>query len=402
MVHETDWIKRGPHTHHHVFERLSKNTSIEIIVLDYDSDKLMRSRSLYIKKHTYQNIDRAIKNSKVKIIRTAHIQVPYIRRISSMVSNFIQMMSIIRKNKPDLIVSFSIANGFLSLLLSKIFKIPYIFYVIDHYHTLVPIKIAQPVAKIFYRFSIKYADQVIVVTKLLQNFVLNELKVKKDIKILLNGISLENTIVNEEKLKNLKLKLGIAETDFVLFFMGYLYDFAGLKEIIDYYHNDIKNKKYNFKFLIVGDGGVYQLLKKHIKDISADWVILAGRIPFFDITEYIELADLCLLSFDINEITDKITPGKIVEYMAMKKPVLSNNLPAVVIELGKNNGVVFAKNQKDLIRKIGTLSSQKAKLKEIGLDGFNFVKEKYNWSNIINDLKRIIIDLIRKKRKKND
>lgn len=33
-----------------------------------------------------------------------------------------------------------------------------------------------------------------------------------------------------------------------------------------------------------------------------------------------------------------------MEYMAMKKPVLSNSLPGVILEIGKDNGVIFAKN----------------------------------------------------------
>ena len=52
-LQETDWLTRGPHTQHHIFERLSKNPNIKITVLDYDIDKLIRSQSLFIKKKVY-------------------------------------------------------------------------------------------------------------------------------------------------------------------------------------------------------------------------------------------------------------------------------------------------------------------------------------------------------------
>jgi glycosyltransferase involved in cell wall biosynthesis len=233
---------------------------------------------------------------------------------------------------------------------------------------------------------------------LLQKYVLN-LGIKSEkVKLLLNGVSLENTVVNKSKLKALKDKYSIKESDFVLFFMGFFYDFAGLKEIIDYYNADVINGKLRFKFILVGDGGIYDYLINYCKNIKADWVYFTGRLPFFEITEYIELADLCLMSFDLNEITREITPVKIMEYMAMKKPVLSNTLPGVVSEIGMNNGVIFAENQVDLIKKIESLSNDKKKLRNIGQEGFNLIKKNYAWPTILRNFKKILINLIKTKR----
>ena len=68
------------------------------------------------------------------------------------------------------------------------------------------------------------------------------------------------------------------------------------------------------------------------------------------------------------------------------------------MEFGKNSGVIYGKNQEDLIRKIGSLITRKMELKQIGLKGFEVVVKKYLWTNIINDFKTIIMDLIKKKR----
>ncbi|NVM35972.1 MAG: glycosyltransferase [Candidatus Lokiarchaeota archaeon] len=87
--------------------------------------------------------------------------------------------------------------------------------------------------------------------------------------------------------------------------------------------------------------------------------MLPGRVPFFEISEYIQLADLCLLSFKRNEITKEIIPIKILEYMAMLKPVLCNSLPAFIDEFGRNSGIIFAKKQNELIKEIGNLINKK-------------------------------------------
>ncbi len=96
-LQETDWLTRGPHTQHHIFERLSKNPNFKITVFDYDIDKIVRLKSLIIRKVIYHSIDRAVENSNVIIIRTAHIQVPYLRRISSLITNFFKHTSSIRR-----------------------------------------------------------------------------------------------------------------------------------------------------------------------------------------------------------------------------------------------------------------------------------------------------------------
>jgi glycosyltransferase involved in cell wall biosynthesis len=399
-LQETDWLTRGPHTQHHILERLSLNPNIKVTIFDYDIDKIIKLKSLIVKKQYYTNIHRAVQNSNVLIIRTAHLQVPYLRRISSLISNFFGILKVFRKTRPDIIIGLSITNGIIGLLLAKIFGIPYVFYYIDLVHTLVPIMYTQSFAKIISRFLFKHSDRVIVVTKSLRRYVQNEGVAADKVDILLNGISLENTIIDVERLNHLRSKLSLKDSDFVMLHMGYLYDFAGLKEIIEYYNTDVKAGNFNIKFIIVGDGGIYNSLLSYVKEIDADWVILTGKVSFFETTEYIELSDLCLMSFELNEVTKDITPVKVMEYMAMKKPVLSNSLPSVVSEIGRDNGVIFAPNQKELIKKIGDLTIEKEKLKAIGLMGYELIKKYYIWSKIMNKLKKIMIDLIKKKKYK--
>jgi glycosyltransferase involved in cell wall biosynthesis len=345
IIEETDWLRRGPHIQQHIFERLSKTESINVTVLDYDIDNVQKSDSLIVKRRVFENVDRTVPNNKVKIIRTGLLKLKYFRRVSSLITNFFELFRIIWKQRPDIIVNYAISNGLLALIISKLYGIPFIFHYIDILHNIVPIPAARAVARSVNRIVLKYSDLVLIYSKFHKQFVMNEGVAESKIRKLPNGISLENTVVDVERLENLKDRFGLTGKEFVLFFMGYLYDFAGLKEIIDYYNERVNSGDLDMRFLIVGDGGIYSSLKKHVAQIGADWVILTGRVPYFEITEYIELADLCLLSFAKNEITKEITPIKLIEYMAMGKPVLSNSLPGVFDEIGKDKGVIFANNQ---------------------------------------------------------
>ncbi|MFX1420353.1 MAG: glycosyltransferase [Promethearchaeota archaeon] len=396
VIQETDWLTRGPHTQHHIFERLSENASISISVIDYDIEHIQHFRSFLVKKQVFDNIHRVSKDSHIKVIRTAYLKIPYLRKISSLITNFFEILRIIRKDRPDIIVNFYITNGFIGLLLAKLFKIPFLFFYIDILHELVPIPYVKKIARLVTRFTLKHSDKVLAHTKYQYKYLINEGISPEDVSILPDGISLQNSVIDKKKIELLKAKYSINNEDFVIFFMGYLYEFAGLKEIIDYYNTKVNLKDLNLKFLILGDGGIYKFLQNYIKKIKANWVILTGKIPYKEIKEYVELADLCLLSFAINNITKEILPIKILEYMAMKKPVLTNSLPVVVYELKRESDLIFAKNQEDLIRMIGELIPQKENLKKIGQKGYKLVKEKYNWTKIITDFKKIIINLIKK------
>ena len=288
-------------------------------------------------------------------------------------------------------------NGIIGLLLAKIFHIPYIFFYIDKLHELIPISYLRKIGRAVSRVSFKLADSIAVHTKLQQKYVIKEGAEPKKIQIVPDGVDFTNTVINRKKLEKLKDELSIEDQQFVLLFLGYLYEFAGLKEIIDYYSPKVKNRELNLKFLILGDGGIYSELKKQIEKNKTDWVKLLGRVPFSEITEYIELADLCLMSFSINDITKEVLPIKIIEYMAMKKPVLSTALPGVVLELGNQGGIIFAEDQKKLIRNIEELSQSMKDFKSIGEQGYKLVKEKYDWNQITKDFKALMFNVIKNK-----
>jgi UDP-N-acetylglucosamine:LPS N-acetylglucosamine transferase len=169
VLQETDWLTRGPHTQHHIFENISRNTSLKITIFDYDIDKIQKFRSLIIKKQIFNDIHRVLEDSNIKIIRTAHLQIPYFRRLSSLITNFFGILKLFRKNRPDIIIGFSITNGLIGLLLAKLFNIPFIFFYIDILHEIVPISYIKKLARIITHFNLNYSDKVFVHTKYQKN-----------------------------------------------------------------------------------------------------------------------------------------------------------------------------------------------------------------------------------------
>jgi len=299
VIQETDWLTRGPHIQHHIFERLSKNINFKIFVLDYDIDKIERSKSVFIKRKVYKNIKKTIRDSKIEVIRTSHLRIPFLRRISSIITNFFEILKIFRKNRPNIIVGYSISNGFIGLLISKLFSVPYVFHYIDFLHSLVPIKYAQNIARITARIIFKFADVVIVHTDLQSKYIIDEGANPKRIRFLPIGASLDNIGVDQEEINKIRENLSIKKNEFILFFMGYLYEFAGLIEIIDYYNQKVKNDHYKFKFhslpfillsIIYVSFLLYSSIFHMINLYSPIWILGAFSIIFIStLTSFLQL-----------------------------------------------------------------------------------------------------------------
>ena len=95
--------------------------------------------------------------------------------------------------------------------------------------------------------------------------------------------------VSEDKVKK---QYGISDSDKVLFFMGWLYHFSGLKELalelakIQSLHPEIK-------LLIVGDGDAFDEINSiRVKNHLEGRIILTGRQPYERLAEFIACADV--------------------------------------------------------------------------------------------------------------
>ena len=44
------------------------------------------------------------------------------------------------------------------------------------------------------------------------------------------------------------------------------------------------------------------------------------------------------------------------------------------------------------------MGEEKVKLKNVGLQGYELIKKRYMWPNILKDLKKIMLDLIKEKK----
>jgi glycosyltransferase involved in cell wall biosynthesis len=201
-------------------------------------------------------------------------------------------------------------------------------------------------------------------------------------------VDFERFKLNNDGLDIRKL-YGIEKEDFVIIFVGRLYNFSGLKEVA---LELVKTKNKKTKLLIVGDGELYSELKHIKEEYKLEQLILTGQQPYAKIPAFIAASDVCILPSYNNRITRYIVPIKLYEYMAMGKPVIATELPGVVKEFGHDNGMIYVKSPENVISKALELSEAEILL-YLGENARGFV-EKYSWDDITDIFEEILKDNI--------
>jgi len=378
VVQESDWIKRNPHQQHHLMERLSIKGH-EIRVIDYP----IEFEGIYHKREVVTNYHKIHPDADIQVIRPNFFKLHALGYSTLWYYHRKEIYKQVKEFKPDVIIGFGILNTYIASRVAKKENIPFIYYWIDVLHTLIPEKRLQSLGKRLEKMIIKNSTKIITINKKLEDYVKNLGAVNTE--VISAGIDLKkfDPTISGSKIRR---KYSINDKDTVLFFMGFLYHFAGLKELAI----ELKDQHYeNLKLLIVGDGEAFPDLQNIIKKYELeDQIILAGRKPYNEIPEFLAAADICILPADPNEeIMQDIVPIKLYEYMAMGKPVITSQLPGIKKEFGFNNGITYAKNPVDLVEIV-----RKLNIKLSGKQAREYV-ETNDWESIIKKFEYSLLEL---------
>ncbi|MFX1336929.1 MAG: glycosyltransferase, partial [Promethearchaeota archaeon] len=204
----------------------------------------------------------------------------------------------------------------------------------------------------------------------------------KNYRLIRAGVDSQIFSLKSQERKEIRQKFNIQDEEILLFFMGYLYNFSGLLEVIKSLSEN-EMKLTNLKLLIVGDGEQKKTLINIIKANSLDQrILLLPWQSYEKIPDLISAADICLLPSHDNKIMRDIIPIKLYEYLAMRKPVVSTALPGIIKEFGINSGVIYAQSSEDVI-KICLKILDNDSLEDIGKKGREFVVTNCDWHELV-------------------
>ncbi|MBN2462605.1 MAG: glycosyltransferase family 4 protein [Dehalococcoidia bacterium] len=391
IVQESDWLKRGPHQQHQLADRLSLKGH-QIRVIDYEILWREQGKSELCSRHqVFEDVWKINPSAKVTVIRPGIIKIPLLDYVSIVFTHQREINRQIEEFKPDVIIGFSILNSYLAVKAARSNDIPFIYYWIDVLHRLIPFKPLQFIGEILEHKILRQADRMLTINDKLKEYVINAGAAANKTHVIRAGIDVEQ-FKPSVSIGNLRKQYGLKETDTVLFFMGWLYHFSGLKEVAQ---KLAKETNKNLKLLIVGEGDAFRDLKQIAEKYNLqDRIILTGQRLYIEMPSFIAASDICLLpAYPWEKTMHDIVPIKLYEYMAMKKPVIATRLPGVMKEFGKSNGVVYVNKPEDVINKAKSLVKD-GKIGELGDKARKFV-QKYSWDSITDKFEKILEEVVR-------
>ena len=142
----------------------------------------------------------------------------------------------------------------------------------------------------------------------------------------------------------------------------------------------LKERRTDWHAIFIGEGDVYPEMKRLSSELGLDGLAeFTGRLPDDDVLRILTTADVCLAPDPLSPLNDVSTMTKIVEYMAMSRPLVSYDLTEARVSAG--DAAVYAKpnDEADFARCIEALLDDEQLRRRMGELGRRRVEESLSW-----------------------
>lgn len=238
------------------------------------------------------------------------------------------------------------------------------------------------------------ADVIFVMAEAAKEELVKKRHVSPD-KIFVKGLGVDTRLFNTDKIRRDKIreKFNIQD-EIVVGFVGVFRKYHKVDLLIQA-AKILQEKGIKVNFLIIGYGNAMAIYRKFIKKNSINNMHFTGKIPYKNVPEYINAFHIAV----IPGCASFMYPIKVLEYGALKKPVIVPRLKAFD-ELIKDeyNGLFFEPDSAScLARAIERLVNSPYKRKVYGARLYKEVLGNYTWDKIGEETLKIIAEVLNEK-----
>jgi glycosyltransferase involved in cell wall biosynthesis len=386
FVHEVSWFSKVVYEIHDFPELLSLQGH-EVHFLEFEENN---SRAHWKSVNSAETRSHA--GSKVDVISPPHLFSGILRRLAAVVIQPIIFIRLLKKIGPDVVVTYSIpTSGWQVVAICKRKDVPVIVRAIDISHKLRKTRF-EAIIKRAERFVYRHADHVCANNEALREYCMRLGASPTKSSVIYPGVDL-NRFTPAQPSIALQNKLGIKPTDKVLLFMGTIFRFSGLVELLTELAPSLRIDS-ALKFLILGDGEDFKRLQQLAKTLNLlDQVIMPGRIEYDLLSEYLQLGDVALLPFKQELVTHGALPGKILQYLACGLPTIATPLDGLMSMVPLGNGVIYANDFAAMTNLAIDLVLNPIQRHEISDSGINLMTELCNWDDQITKFENLLKSL---------
>jgi glycosyltransferase involved in cell wall biosynthesis len=158
-----------------------------------------------------------------------------------------------------------------------------------------------------------------------------------------------------------------------------------------------ERKRNDVRFVLIGSGDCFNQLRAMADDMQLNGSVhFTGRISDDDLQRYLSSADVCVAPDPKNELNDVSTMNKVLEYMAMARPIVAYDLKETRFSAG--DGAVYAtpNDEADFARKVLDLLDDPERSRAMGLRNRQRLEATLAWEYNKRELLRAYETLARR------
>lgn len=376
FVHEVSWFSKVVYEIHDFPELLSLKGH-DVYFLEFEEN---HSRTHW--KSITSVESRSHAGSKVSVISPPHLFSGILRRIAAVFIQPIVFIRLLKQIRPDVVVTYSIpTSGWQVVSICKRKQIPVVVRAIDVSHKLRKTRLEAAI-KSAERFVYKHADHVCANNEALRQYCVSLGASPERSSVIYPGVDMTRFFPAPPR-QDLQIKLGINPTDKVFLFMGTLFRFSGLTELITELAPALRNDP-SLKFLILGDGEDSKRLMQLADTLKLrSQVIMPGRIEYDLLADYLRLGHVALLPFKQELVTHGALPGKVLQYLASGLPTIATSLDGLMSMVPSGQGVIYVQDLVQLASEsLNLLLSDESRI-ELSKLGRTSICDSCNWEQQI-------------------
>jgi glycosyltransferase involved in cell wall biosynthesis len=143
---------------------------------------------------------------------------------------------------------------------------------------------------------------------------------------------------------------------------------------------ELRESRNDWRAIFIGAGDVLEEMRSLARQLRLDDVVeFTGRIPDEDVIRILSSADVCLAPDPLNPLNDVSTMNKVVEYMALARPIVSYDLREARFSAAEAAVYAAANDVEDFATCIGRLLDDPNRRRSMGEIGRRRVEAELSW-----------------------
>jgi glycosyltransferase involved in cell wall biosynthesis len=336
----------------------------------------IRTRSTFIS-------GRAYPAARINLITPPNIGGGFIDRLLAPITVLPQLRKLISKGGFDVVVLYAVpTSGWQTVRIAKKAGVPVVFRALDVSH-LIRKGLTSQLVKLAERYVYRRATIISANNLFLGNYVTNL------------GRRLDSPVVNfppldidhfaQKNRRQMRTSLSIDQDSFVATYMGSLFPFSGLVQVVSDFSQLAKPDD---RLLIIGGGGIENELRKKVKELDLEnKVIFTGVISYAELPDYLSVSDVLINPFEPTLVTNLALPHKVLQYLATGIPTVSTKLLGLFESIGDSAGIYWVDSPSKIVEAFFQVKKQSTEENFTASElGKNFVNEFFNPQKTLNEI----------------